>query len=878
MPLPSPYLDDRSFEQLLKDAVQFFRQKHPDSAWDDLSPSDPGMVLLELFAYITDVLLFRVNQVPERVHIALLNLIGLRLRPPSAARVKLLFTTESGKETTIRAGTRVTSGRAGAGEPPVFILAEEVVIPAGQTQGEGIAYHATQVVAELLGKSNGDAGQIFQLANSPVIAETADGGELYVGIEIKREDSSEGMRLMSFEGKTYRVWREVEHFVNMPSDKHVFRADRLAGVIEFAPAMQKEDGSIVRLAETPPAGAEIRAWYRYGGGVTGNVAADTLTVMKDIVAGVSVTNPARAYGGKDAEDLKNAMVRGPYELRSLERVITASDYENAARNESDFVTRAYAYPQAEVWSHGKAGMVELLVLPYIDEAQRQTISRDALVSLQEDLDAQDIREKIQAAIDARKPLGTKLAVKWVNTKSVTVQATIIARPQENIDALQARILGRIQRYINPYPTPAQDKLEEDGWHFGAPLRASAIYNLVLKEAGVQWVEQVRLKVDEVPNKDVTSLVADLYSNEDYQPATFYAASGTKLFRSLNNAKSWELLRQFDDGEDILLLRSHQYEAGWLAIITWQAEKGGMNIFLSEDSGESWFEHPIPFGGRIHDAAWLEQEKQTVLLLATEKGLIPVFPKDEMPIRAPLSVDRGEATMGFYSVIVYRDEGGTTYVAVAAANRGGVYLSSRNGRPNSFRHLMGQEGKGLRGKDVRTLTVQKDGTNLYLWAGTASKGGQDVGEACYVWHMQEGAAPLVGWKPYTAGWQGGTCRDILIRGKTVYAVSHRQGLMRLDNPHGNPNAKWKAAGYRSQLPLRPDGEFEGQFVPLLSGAISRDESKILVGTEEGVFLSETGEKFEFAASNTFIEDVSLPKTWLFISGAHEIVIRGSDEGR
>ena len=67
MPLPSPNLDDRSFEQLLDEARMLITRS--DSGWTDLSKGDPGVVLLEVFAHLNSLMLFRLNRVPEKVHV-----------------------------------------------------------------------------------------------------------------------------------------------------------------------------------------------------------------------------------------------------------------------------------------------------------------------------------------------------------------------------------------------------------------------------------------------------------------------------------------------------------------------------------------------------------------------------------------------------------------------------------------------------------------------------------------------------------------------------------------------------------------------------------------------------------------------------------------
>ena len=96
------------------------------------------------------------------------------------------------------------------------------------------------------------------------------------------------------------------------------------------------------LAAIPGAGREIRLWYRRGGGPEGNVEANTLTQLKDAITGVQVTNPSPAVGGRATETLENALVRGPQQLYSLQRAVTARDFELVALYNSRAVARAKA--------------------------------------------------------------------------------------------------------------------------------------------------------------------------------------------------------------------------------------------------------------------------------------------------------------------------------------------------------------------------------------------------------------------------------------------------------------------------------------------------------------------------------------------------------
>src|SRR5947208_13425841 len=80
MALPVPNLDDRRFQDLVDDAKRLVQQKCPE--WTDHNVSDPGVTLIETFAWMTDQVLYRLNRVPERNYVKFLELIGVRLFPP----------------------------------------------------------------------------------------------------------------------------------------------------------------------------------------------------------------------------------------------------------------------------------------------------------------------------------------------------------------------------------------------------------------------------------------------------------------------------------------------------------------------------------------------------------------------------------------------------------------------------------------------------------------------------------------------------------------------------------------------------------------------------------------------------------------------------
>src|SRR6185503_9793259 len=90
MPLPIPILDDRSYQQLRDELVRRIPIYNPE--WTDHNASDPGITLIELFAFLGENLLYRFNQIPETTKLAFLRLLDAQLRPATAAEAMITLT------------------------------------------------------------------------------------------------------------------------------------------------------------------------------------------------------------------------------------------------------------------------------------------------------------------------------------------------------------------------------------------------------------------------------------------------------------------------------------------------------------------------------------------------------------------------------------------------------------------------------------------------------------------------------------------------------------------------------------------------------------------------------------------------------------------
>ncbi len=134
--LPKANLDDRTFDDLVQECMLRIPRYCPE--WTNHNPGDPGMTLLELFAWLTDQMLMRFNQVPRRNYVAFLELLGIRLQPPTAAQADLNFYLSKSQSApiVIPAHTEVATVRTETEPAVVFTTDRELVI--GQPQIRGL--------------------------------------------------------------------------------------------------------------------------------------------------------------------------------------------------------------------------------------------------------------------------------------------------------------------------------------------------------------------------------------------------------------------------------------------------------------------------------------------------------------------------------------------------------------------------------------------------------------------------------------------------------------------------------------------------------------------------------------------------------------------
>ena len=121
-------LDDRDHDDLVAEARRHVALVCPELTVN--GSSDPGATLIELFAWMTGLAIDRLGRVPDKLHIALLDLLGVELRGPAAARtgLRMHLSAPASEPLEIRPGTEAGTLRTATQESIVFTVQDDFTI------------------------------------------------------------------------------------------------------------------------------------------------------------------------------------------------------------------------------------------------------------------------------------------------------------------------------------------------------------------------------------------------------------------------------------------------------------------------------------------------------------------------------------------------------------------------------------------------------------------------------------------------------------------------------------------------------------------------------------------------------------------------------
>ncbi|MEO1061303.1 MAG: putative baseplate assembly protein [Actinomycetota bacterium] len=343
-------------------------------------------------------------------------------------------------------------------------------ISASTVGGTTVAVHGEDVESEIIGVSDGSAGQRFALTRAPVV----------------RSETPHVLEVSTGEG--WDEWMEVQTFAESDVEDHHWQLEAHDGVVLFGPAVREGDGAIRQRGAIPPEGARLRVRrYRTGGGRDGNVARNEIVTLRSAIPFVSqVENRVPAAGGLDAETPENARDRGPLVLGTRDRAVTLADYEYLAHQASGRVARVRAVEVGEDGapaSPGEGVAVKLFVVPTVGSFETTGEFRfDQLVP------GADLLEEIQSYLAPRRMVGTRVMVGPSRYVGVTVAADIRVGPNVDRDRAELEAMQALYGYLSPLVGGP----DGEGWPYGRPLHVGELYGVLQAVEGVMFVEGAQM--------------------------------------------------------------------------------------------------------------------------------------------------------------------------------------------------------------------------------------------------------------------------------------------------------------------------------------------------------------------------------------------------
>jgi hypothetical protein len=286
-------------------------------------------------------------------------------------------------------------------------------------------------------------------------------------------------------------WTEVSDLASRGPNDTVYELDPITATVTFG------DGNH---GATPPQGfRNIRALiYKTGSGAASAVAANQITTMVSTAQNlVSVTNPAPASGGRDAESVDKTLVRGPLSIRSGFRAVASADFQvESLQAPGALIERAHAaagytpkFPGASI-----PGVVTVFIVPPLTDAGPPMPTGEAL------------RAVVNELSQNHALIGIEIIASAPRYERIRTEVRILLKDGSAPDQTVTAVEDFLNRYLHPLTGGA----DGDGWPFGGPIIHSDLLKRLAAVTGVAAVAQLVLFINGV-RKPVC---------QDYTPAPF----------------------------------------------------------------------------------------------------------------------------------------------------------------------------------------------------------------------------------------------------------------------------------------------------------------------------------------------------------------------
>ncbi len=472
MPIPLTHLDDRRFTDLVQELRALIPRHAPE--WTDHNLSDPGITLIELFAWLTESLLYRLNRIPEASEARFLELLGARFRSARPAGARLTVRAEGLAGPLVVDRGAALDAPAPAGGTLAFATVHPLRLTPDAPTGEVEVRQIERVAGEILGVSDGRPFQSFPLRRRFVLVEPALAFPLVPCVAVGSEAWVYRRSLADLGPGEVAALTLVD---SAAVDPH-FTVEPRLGTVRFGDGGREAGGGAGKI---PPPGAAIAASYWITAGRRGGISAGTAFHFAGELGGrLTVTGVADAAAGCDPMTLDQARQEALALLRTRWRAITAEDFEEIVTGHAAAgIARARCLPQVDLTAADPTarapGHVSVVIVPRQASAGLLKPSPEQVAV-------------VGALLDERRLVTCRTHVVEPRYTEVRLTARIWRSPQADAKSLCSRILDRLEGFFDPLAGGP----EGTGWPFGRDVHVSEVCQLLEAVPGVDHAEEAVL--------------------------------------------------------------------------------------------------------------------------------------------------------------------------------------------------------------------------------------------------------------------------------------------------------------------------------------------------------------------------------------------------
>ena len=434
---------DKDHANIVADCIERIKQAYGEAYWNDFEEDNAGIMLVEAFAYITDLLLFYLDRqanesylptATERQNlINICKLVGYVPKNGASAQAEIKISIEEPHASDI---TLPAKSQLSTNSGLIFETSSDAVIKAGELFTTVNALEG-ETYTDNIGVSDGSKYQEFYINRSGVVEIQS----VLIGDE---------------------AWNYVDSFLEYSESDKIYSTEIDAwqrGKILFGDG---KNGAV------PEKNARITAIYRVGGGINGNVAPNTIISVRDIAKDsegntipVKITNEDWASGGSEPESINHIKLYAPRYFKTQNRCVTQDDYETFAVYYGG-IAKAKAVVRER---SGEGNFIRIYVLSYGQEDNTVAVPNDTLKN--------NLLEYLE---------NYKMITDWIEIGNGTWKAVDFSGEITILEGFNAAdILEKINSALISL-------MDIDTREMGGALRISDVYAIIDNIEGVDYVE------------------------------------------------------------------------------------------------------------------------------------------------------------------------------------------------------------------------------------------------------------------------------------------------------------------------------------------------------------------------------------------------------